>query len=101
MSSESDNTERQARINALVDLVKVDAGENFDGLYEVIERMAQGNPRFTKAERVMFQRFLSIVAEHISVQTRVMSDLQGLWNEQKELVRALHENIDLLKRRYE
>ena len=69
-----ENDDDNDKLTAFVKSIEQDTDEIVDGLLETIERLAIGNPRFTKKERKMFSMFFHAVISQMAVTMRVLQD---------------------------
>ena len=89
-----DKDERHAAIEGHVNALRKWIDEDADGLYELMERLAQGNPRLTKAERTSISGFINVLINALGAYARQIEDSHALWT-------RLDENAQLLKKRNE
>lgn len=82
------------KLTAFVKSMIQETDEVVEGLLETIERLAVGNPRFTKKERQMFSMFFHAVISQMAVTMRLLQDSNKLRIQDKrikELTDQAHE----------
>lgn len=91
----SDEPTRNEPIETMVRVLREQTDDNFDGIYELIDRITTGNPRLTKKEIALFKKFLFIVSEHMQAQTDVMVRFKQLWEAEKDVRSSIEKTTEL------
>jgi len=94
-----DETERHKRISKFADFLASETNDFVDGLFELIERLETGNPRWTKKERKLFSQFVSVAIENDAALLLGVQRFQMLWKQQVEISTVLKQQIVLLEER--
>lgn len=85
------------KISAFVKAMEKDADELVDGLLEAIERLAIGNPRFTKKERQLYSKFFHVIINQMAATMRMLQDSDKIRVKDKQLEALANQAHDLHK----
>lgn len=89
------------KFKAAVEEMRLNNGDLVDGLFEMIERLANGNPRMLKKERKMFAAFFLAVIEQMALNTKVTAKLNEIREVIAETSQYKSRAVDLFEQRAE